>query len=56
MKLMTSILKINLLAYIYSQQQTTTPVQRLFVRDYPGEPVPNQKEKKYSGFYWNKRQ
>ena len=33
---------------------THTPVLRLFVQDYPGEPVPERKN--LSGFYLSKRQ
>ena len=33
---------------------THTPVERPFVRDYPGKPVPERKNQ--SGFYWSKRQ
>ena len=39
---------------VHTHTHTHTPVERPFVRDYPGEPVPERKNQ--SGFYWSKRQ
>ena len=44
----------DVIKHIPLHTHTQTPILRPFVRDYPGEPVPERRNQ--SGFYWSKRQ